>query len=213
MSDEQKPNEIIKVERKYSGGVLGLLSKLTDEDTIMGSVCRNVIIPRVVDTAYEGAVAALKKFFWDEDVKWSRGSGTKNSSSIIIGGHTAYNQMSSNRSGPEPSKTESRITEAIANAGRKKANSYCVQIKDDPQRGVVAWDRARDIKETLEQKMDMSGGLISVNDLYVAAGVADIPATSLDWGWENPQIKIYHDLDDDKIVIVELPRPIDIRRM
>ena len=136
MADEQKPNEIIKVEQEHGTGIAGLLGHLTDENTILGSVCKNVIIPRLVDTAYEGAVAGLKKFFWGEDTKWSRGGGSSKSSSIIIGGSTPYHQMSSNRSGPEPSRTESRLTDAMANAGRRKANAYRVTIKDDPQKGV-----------------------------------------------------------------------------
>lgn len=213
MADDQKPNELIKIEQKRGRGLIGILGSLTDETTLFGSVCKNVIIPRLVDTAYEGGVAALKKFFWDEDVKWSRGGGGSKGSNIIIGGHTAYERMSSNRSGPEPSVAESRITDAISAVGRRKANVYRVTIKDDPANGVNAWSKAEDIKTALEEKMDMSDGLISVNDLYVASGQVDIPSSSLNWGWENPKIKIYHDLDDDRVVIVELPRPIDIKNL
>lgn len=212
MADEQKPNELIKIEQDLGGGISGFFARFTDDSTIIGSVCKNVVIPRLVDTAYEGLVAGLKKFFWGEDVKWSRGGGGSKNSSIIIGNHTPYNQMSANRSGPEPSKSESRIGEAISSIGKRKADAYRVKIVDDPSTGKSAWDIAQDIKESLEHRMDVSDGLISVADLYTVSGYP-APATSLDWGWQDAIIKIYHDLDDDKIVVVELPKPIDISKL
>lgn len=212
MPDEQ--NELAKVEIKQTTGVAGFMSRITDDDTILGSVCKNVILPRLVDTAYEGAVAALKKFFWGEDTKWSRGGGqSSRSNSIIIGSnHTAYNQMS-NRSGPEPSRTESPLSNAITGAGRRKANAYSIRIKDDPSNGIDAWEKGRTIEDALVEKFKISG-LISVQDLYMAAGVPDIPSTALDWGWDSiAELRRFRDLDDDRYVVVQLPKPKDITKL
>lgn len=209
MADEEK--DLIKIETKQPNSLLGFFSRLTDDSTIIGSVCKNVVIPRLVDTAYEAGVAGLKKLFWGEDTKWSRGgSQTKSSSSIIIGGgHTAYNQMS-NRNGPEPSRTESNISNAFASAARKKANAYLVRIADDPSKGIDAWEKGREIEEQLVDKFEASG-LISVQDLYVAAGVSDIPSSALNWGWDSiRELKRYRDLDDDRVVVIQLPKPKDI---
>lgn len=209
MADEEK--DLIKIETKQPNSLLGFFSRLTDDSTIIGSVCKNVVIPRLVDTAYEAGVAGLKKLFWDEDTKWSRGgSQTKSSSSIIIGGgHTAYNQMS-NRNGPEPTRTESNISNAFASAARKKANAYLIRITDDPSKGIDAWEKGREIEEQLVDKFEASG-LISVQDLYVAAGVSDIPSSALNWGWDSiRELKRYRDLDDDRVVIIQLPKPKDI---
>lgn len=209
MADEEK--DLIKIETKQPNSLLGFFSRLTDDSTIIGSVCKNVVIPRLVDTAYEAGVAGLKKLFWGEDTKWSRGgSQTKSSSSIIIGGgHTAYNQMS-NRNGPEPTRTESNISNAFASAARKKANAYLIRITDDPSKGIDAWEKGREIEEQLVDKFEASG-LISVQDLYVAAGVSDIPSSALNWGWDSiRELKRYRDLDDDRVVIIQLPKPKDI---
>lgn len=216
MQNDEQPKELAKIEVIRKGGVAGIFGKMTDDSTILGSVCKNVLLPRLVDTAYEASVAALKKVFWGEDTKWSRGgNASSRSGSVIIGsGHTAYNQMS-NRNGPEPSRNESPLMNQMSNGFGRKANIYMMRIKKDPANGIVdPWEAATDVVEALVDKFKQADGLLSVQDFYVAGGVKGIPATALDYGWTSiKELKQYYDLDDPDTVIISLPKPIDISKM
>lgn len=217
-TNDQKPN--VKIEQGR-GSLLNFFRRLFDDSTIIGSINKNVVVPKLIDTAYDASIAAAKKVFYGEDTKWSRGSSNQTKTgAIVINGHTQYNAISQSSAirNDTPSRVETKLANAISNSAPiRKGNVYTVRIRNGA--GVDAWKQSEQIIDILLEKCRQSDGLASVQDLFLACGQTNIPSTSVNYGWIDKtllkpgSINRHWDLNDDDCVVIELPAPIDISKM
>lgn len=215
--EENKPNEYqlpattpkMEIQQK-STSALSFVDKCMDENTIIGSVCKNVIFPRLVETAYEGALAGLKKLFWGEDTKYTRGGSSSRGGITIGGNHTQYNTTTSSNSYTSVDGSGGGILKNSADKYRGRSNVYKLRISNELG---DAWEQSVRIEDVLSDKLQASG-LISVADLYDAAHAGSPPSTANNWGWDSlAKVRRYWDIDDPNIVVFELPKPKDIRML
>lgn len=166
-----------------------------DDSTFIGGIVNHVVLPKLVDLAFNTGVAVLEKACYGK-IGATRHSKTNYNS--------LYSMTDYNRIGSGTTTTPLPGSSLYGTADRHRAKMtgrkwYCENI-----------DQMDNVMSEMQIRLD-AGGKLSVADMCDIFDVSNPASTTNNFGWVTLEgVQTYRDLDTQQWVI-ELPKPRDIR--